>query len=331
MLGFNGGLIGIQRSPSIVAAPGVWSAEEQLFYQRTANWPRTFILEAFTGSAAAFSLRKLSPTVTNVVRVRRSSDNTEQDFTADQITDGTLTTFCGAGNGFVRTWYDQSGNAAHAQQATTANQPQIVSSGTLVTTAGKPSLQYDGAGDILTASITNLSSATAFSLFVVNQPANATVADTTTAAVFSIAAGGADTSNLGIQYGATTNLLTGETISFFHSNASFAGRSGRLGTAGYTQTANQQLLHSVILTTTNTRAYKNAAELTLNLTANSMTSTTNNAPSSSGALNNNLHLGQTAGTNGVVQKVQEYIVFLSDRQSNRANIETYINNFYGIY
>jgi len=32
-----------------------------------------------------------------VVRVRRSSDNTEQDFTATEITDGTLTTFTGIG------------------------------------------------------------------------------------------------------------------------------------------------------------------------------------------------------------------------------------------
>jgi hypothetical protein len=62
------------------------------------------LLDEFTGSAAAYSLRNLTflrggP----VVRVRRSSDNAESDFTATQVSDGTLTAFCGAGNGFVRT------------------------------------------------------------------------------------------------------------------------------------------------------------------------------------------------------------------------------------
>ena len=82
------------------------------------------LLDQFPGAAVAYSLRNLVGTSNpNVVRVRRSSDNTEQDFTAAQVINGTLTTFCGAGNGFVRTWYDQSGNGYHAQQATTANQP----------------------------------------------------------------------------------------------------------------------------------------------------------------------------------------------------------------
>lgn len=101
------------------------------------------LLDEFTGAAAAYSLRDLS-LLRNapVVRVRRSSDNAEQDFTAAQVTDGTLTTFCGAGNGFMRTWYDQSGNGNHAGQATTAAQPQIVSSGSLVTDGTMPAITF---------------------------------------------------------------------------------------------------------------------------------------------------------------------------------------------
>jgi hypothetical protein len=107
------------------------------------------VLDEFTGAAAAYSLRDLTflrggP----VVRVRRSSDNTEQDFTATQVTDGTLTTFCGAGDGFVRTWYDQSGNGFHAQQATTTAQPQIL----LSDTNSKPTISFDGSNDLLLAS-----------------------------------------------------------------------------------------------------------------------------------------------------------------------------------
>lgn len=109
---------------------------------------RDFLLDRYP-AAVAYSLRKLKTGVTNVVRVRRSSDNTEQDFTSTQITDGTLTTFCGVGNGFVTTWYDQSGNNYHVNQTTQANQPQIVASGVVITDNGKPALTFDGVNNII--------------------------------------------------------------------------------------------------------------------------------------------------------------------------------------
>jgi hypothetical protein len=99
------------------------------------------LLDTYSGAAAAYSLRNLSWAYGGpVVRVRRSSDNTEQDFTAIQVTDGTLTTFCGAGDGFVRTWYDQSGNESHLVQSTTGSQPKIVNSGSLEMYLGKATI-----------------------------------------------------------------------------------------------------------------------------------------------------------------------------------------------
>ena len=113
------------------------------------------LLDAYPGAAAAYSLRNLSILQNpSVVRVRRSSDNTESDFTATQVSDGTLTTFCGAGDGFVRTIYDQSGNGLHLGQTTTANQPGIVSSGALITEGGKVCLDFDGTNDQLNSAST---------------------------------------------------------------------------------------------------------------------------------------------------------------------------------
>lgn len=101
------------------------------------------LLDQYSGAAAAYSLRQLTLYYTGpVVRVRNDS-NTEQDFTAAQVTNGTLTTFCGAGNGFVRTWYDQSGNGRNATQVTTTKQPLLVSSGTVVLEGTKPALSFD--------------------------------------------------------------------------------------------------------------------------------------------------------------------------------------------
>jgi hypothetical protein len=47
-------------------------------------------------------------------------------------------------NGFVTTWYDQSGNARNATQATAGAQPQIVSAGAVITEGGRPLISFDG-------------------------------------------------------------------------------------------------------------------------------------------------------------------------------------------
>lgn len=109
-------------------------------------------LDVAGNAAAAYSLRNLSTAYSGqVVRVRRSSDNTEQDFTATQITDGTLTTFCGVGDGFVRTWYDQSGNSNDAIQSTASIQPKLVNSGAVIVQNGKPAVNFTGGLCRLTA------------------------------------------------------------------------------------------------------------------------------------------------------------------------------------
>ena len=115
--------------------------------------------ETNLGSAhAAYSVaRKLrSAYVGSCIRVRRSSDQAEQDigFSANELDQSALTTFVGANNGFVVTLYDQSGNGYNATMSTAANQMTIVSSGSVVTENGKPAMtvndntdyyQYSGA------------------------------------------------------------------------------------------------------------------------------------------------------------------------------------------
>jgi len=114
------------------------------------------LLDYYTGSAAAYSLRSLSEYTTNVVKVRRSGDDAELDFTANEVSNSTLEAWVVAGggteDGFVTTWYDQSGNGNNATQTTAASQPKIVSSGTLVTENGKATVDFDGTDDYLSIS-----------------------------------------------------------------------------------------------------------------------------------------------------------------------------------
>jgi trimeric autotransporter adhesin len=111
---------------------------------------RPLLLDAVPGAAGAYSLRQLSNSYTGpVVTVRRSSDNAEEDFKASEIDDGTLTAFCGAGDGLVKTWHDQSGNGRDASNTTAAQQPKVVGSGSLVTEGGKAAVEFDGSDDFL--------------------------------------------------------------------------------------------------------------------------------------------------------------------------------------
>jgi hypothetical protein len=116
------------------------------------------LLDRFAeGVAAAYSLSQLFTTYTgDAIRVRRSSDNAEADigFDGTDLDTSSLTSFCSGTDGFVTTWYDQSGNGNNATQATAASQPKIVSSGSVITVNGYRVIQYDGTDDNLGTSLT---------------------------------------------------------------------------------------------------------------------------------------------------------------------------------
>jgi len=110
--------------------------------------PYVGFLDSYPNAAAAYSLRKLRAAYTgNAIRVRRT-DLTEQNigFNALGGLDTTaLMSFVGTGvldNGFITTWYDQSGNGLNATQTTALNQPQIVIAGSMYTDInGFPSIR----------------------------------------------------------------------------------------------------------------------------------------------------------------------------------------------
>lgn len=81
-----------------------------------------------------------------VIRVRESGGDTEMDIglSGDGLDEDALLSFVGANNGYIVTWYDQSGNGRDATQATEANQPLIVESGTITTQNGLPSIKLTG-------------------------------------------------------------------------------------------------------------------------------------------------------------------------------------------
>lgn len=59
-------------------------------------------------------------------------------------------------SGYVAKWYDQSGNASDASQATASAQPRIMNAGVIERIAGRPTMVFSGAQTLLSSSNPNL-------------------------------------------------------------------------------------------------------------------------------------------------------------------------------
>lgn len=266
----------------------------------------SFLLDTYT-AAFAISLRQLKTGVTNVVRVRRSSDNAEQDFTPTEITDGTLTTFTGAGDGFIVTWYDQSGNSADVTQATAGSQPKIVSSGSVITKGSLPAVDFLASSSqyLTRAAISALDNGTEFSFFSVSS---------------------------GRSTGQVSGLLStdpsGDRITVFHDTRTTPTRNLFVDTTVSTFTADL----STARNNTNQRLVSSFCDSGLNISDfdDGATGGTDTVTGDWG--NNILDIGrQNVGGVYMDGQIQEFIIFGSDQSANRVAIETEINGHYSIF
>ena len=274
------------------------------------------LLDLFPNASVAYSLRLLRSAYTGfAVRVRRSSDNTEQDigFVSNGGLDtSALTTFCGAGNGFVTTWYDQSGNGRNATQSTAANQPQIVSSGSVILYGSKPTMTFDGSNDFMRSALFNYSNA--MSLYYVTQRVGA-------------ASGGSDAYRPEISYATTTANDAG---AFHYINPLLKGAAypdpTNFATNSYDGFGNyangdKYLINFDITNASGWGVYRNNA-----LERNVAVATT--IPSTSQGF---FISHQPTPLRYAYNNFSEVIMWLTNQSSNRSAINTLINSFYGIY
>jgi hypothetical protein len=271
------------------------------------------LLDTYPNAAAAYSLRKLRTAYTgSAIRVRRSSDNTESDigFTALGNLDTTaLTTFCSGTDGFVTTWYDQSGNGRNGVQTTAANQPKIVSSGSVLTLTGtgsaKPCMLFDGTNDLLDLSTTlPIATGDKFSIYQLEKKTS-----TSTIGIWITGGAAGSASPFGPVHYSNTNL--------------FMNTKFNAGTSGYrfggTLAANYNLISGYNKDSdTTSDAYVNNSLYTFSTTSTEARVT---AFSRIGA-----RVTEFSGTS-----TQEMIIYLVDQSANNTAINTNINTYYGIY
>jgi hypothetical protein len=260
----------------------------------------TGLLDTYSGASVAYSLRQLRTAYTGAaIRVRRSSDNAEQNigFVNNVLDTASLLTFCGAGNGFVTTWYDQSGNANNSTQATAVNQAQIVSSGALIL-------------DSVTNKITTTWS---------NDRYNLTSGISTNTRYLSVSMWNrTSTINDMIALGNTSTIVT-----------PVHWRSSSVANA-IASIMNTSFIHDNIATTGRCviTSLKNASNLRIMYRNGvQLTSTTTDAPASD-TLN---CFGQSQSYIFTSGQCQEYIYWNSEQSANRTGIENNIKTYWNAY
>jgi hypothetical protein len=239
-----------------------------------------------------------------LIEVRRSSDNAVQNIGFDANGDldtSALLSFVGAGNGFVRTWYDQSGNTNNAQQTTTSNQPQIVSSGVVELLNSKPAVKSFNNAWLLTTS--NPVSDGYISVFNVNKN-NAAGANP----IVELATD--------LNFGASNGVRLDRNIS-----------------SGFKRWGTDK---SFLTTTNNTdrnlmTCIRGESDRYFRIDGTQVgTSVVSGTLSFSGVTN--LVLGAYFDfTNATNQYFQECIIYNSDKTGNEIDIETNINSYFSIY
>lgn len=272
----------------------------------TLNVASILLLDLYPSAAVAYSLRKLRNAYTgNAIRVRRSSDNTEQDIGFDSngnLNESALTTFVGSGNGFVVTWYDQSTNVNNAIMSTQANQPQIVSSGVILKRTGigsaRPIIRFDGVNDYM--QFTSINGNGPFTSF------HPTIKDALI--------------DKGAWFASFNSAKTPYSPIIYGTSGVFIGSNTKSDFITF-NTTNYILLGGI--------AYGNSTTGKIYVNNILQTGYTNNPDLGTGSFNSiNARVTQNEYSKC---DVPEMILYLSDQISNISNINTNINTYYGIY
>lgn len=274
-----------------------------------------FLLDEVTGAHFAYALKKLRAAYAgNVIEVRRSSDNTTQNigFSGNLLDTASLLSFVGAGDGFIRTWYDQSGNGYNATQTTAANQPKIVSSGAYLS-----ELQFDGSNDHL-----ELADAGAKAVFqnVTNGAVFVTTKSNSTTSIYNILTITTGASTISARVSLDFNLLSNNRLTLTGRRTDAAGASQHTSSANH---GNAEEVISTLCDWGNSDAlvYENGVQ-TVNSTSFTTDGSTSNTASQRMFIGANALLGTPRHLNGSIKNL---IAYNTDKSGSRATAEAILN------
>ena len=279
---------------------------------------------------AAYSLRKISSSYSgNCVTVRRDSDNLDANigFSGGVLDTSALASHCGSANGFVVTWFDQSGNSNDATQPTAPNQPKIYDGSSVrhITENGKPALQMSS--NSIKLAVSNSKATFKFlhdgsdssTFWVLSPTATRETSGTTDHELFET---GEFNGSVGVEITYRSSQFSGT------ENAQFEVKNGSANAVDF-RTSNGSFNVGQNLCTFFIDADNSTAADRIKVGLNGNTLETGNtqtaAPSTADSqLDFTIYGGFTAHW-------QEIVVWNSDQSTNRTGIESNINTFYSIF
>jgi len=268
--------------------------------------PFVGLLDTYSGAAAAYSLRQLSSTYSgNAIKVRRASDNAEQDiaFSNNELDTATLESFASGTDAFVTTWYDQSGNGYNLTQSTASEQSKIVASGSTILEGGKPCVDY------------NINSYSAS--YEMSDDSNFLIS-----MVFRVDVQNQNNPRYLALVSSSVNLQVGHNL-----DSKYFIRKDSVSTItnnAYTTNGGQNLL--------SWGASSNSLYFGLN--GSNVAFSNNGAPTADSVQGNGVTLFKGYEPNCYYAQegtIQELIIYEVDESTNQSGIETNINDFYSIY
>lgn len=266
-----------------------------------------FLLDDYPNATLAYSLRKLRKNyLGSAITVRRSSDNSSLDigFNSNGDLDTiSLLNFVGASNGYIPKWYDQSGNGNNASILTSSYQPQIVSSGSLLTINGKACIRFDGIDDnfAISSPVTYITGDEFSTFHVEKKTAESSNGIWITGGSSFYGGYTPVNTNAGIYMSSQLNASTSN-----YSGAALAGNPHRL-ISGFLRT-----------NAINTQLFVNNSLITFTASG------TETRASSFSVMGS--RVGEYSNTS-----VQEFIMYKSNQSMNNIDINNKINQYYTIY
>jgi len=281
----------------------------------TANISLNGVNTAYTGTTApvnttyGYRIGTLNSFGTNVATINGlisevivyNSDQSANRFKIESNINNHYDLYTNANDGFVTSWYDQSGNDNDATQGTAGSQPKIVDGGVLLSDG----IEFDGASTQLSTTSPVLTSDTFYCASVLKHSTGTSVSGN------EVIFGQYDASSSGrwftfvntssqLRFGSNaTDPIAGSFINPLSANATLISA---------TATNNLATLYSNGNSTT-LDAYSGFSPALIPFT-----------------------IGKPdANDNSVSGTIQEIIIYNSDQSSNRAAIEANINNYYDIY
>lgn len=262
------------------------------------------ILDDYAGAAAAYSTRKLRSDYSgSALRVRESGGDTELDIGFDSngnLDTSALLAHCGANNGFITVWYDQSTNGNDAEQSNVNLQPQIVASGVAYDINGKTGINFDTVSFSKGMEMNSrVSVASAFFVYNINaiNLVNYILGDDT------------------ILGGNNEGLIALGSVAGVNGLTSFIG--GTVLSLGNSELTNDDSIGTYIYDGTNS-----------NLNVNEFGYTDVGAQNSMNAKYIGDRRANLLGIDGVLSEV---IIYSAEQSANRTGIVSNINNYYAIY